>query len=355
MPAKNKNTFLVTGAGGFIGGWLVETLYLQGSPDVRAGIRSWHSAARLARFPVNIVPCDIMDTSQVSNAMAGATIIIHCAVGSKDVIVKGTENMLDVAYDQGVSHFIHLSTTEVYGDASGEIVESSPYQYRGDDYGDAKIEAEKLVWAYSKKGLPITIIRPSIVYGPFSKDWTVRLASRLQSGNWGLFDGEGDGFCNLIYINDLVAAVLSAAQKDFAVGEVFNLNGPEIITWNQYFQKLNAALGFSDLRVWGPTRSRIRSGLMEPVRSSAKFMLRHLESPLRKMYQRSRSMRVIMQYAEKCIKTTPQLDELDLYNRRAIYITQKARDILGFKPQCYVNFGIQMNVRWLRHLGLVNQ
>jgi nucleoside-diphosphate-sugar epimerase len=66
-------------------------------------------------------------------------------------------------------------------------------------------------------------------------------------------------------------------------------------------------------------------------------------------------MRVLMRYAETCIRTTPQLDELDLYNRRAIYIAQKAQDILGFKPQYDVNVGIQMNVRWLRHLGLVNQ
>ena len=62
-----------------------------------------------------------------------------------------------------------------------------------------------------------------------------------------------------------------------------------------------------------------------------------------------------MRYAEMRIITTPKLNELDLYNRRAIYISQKAQDILGFKPQYDVNFGIQMNVRWLRHLGLVNQ
>jgi nucleoside-diphosphate-sugar epimerase len=351
---NKKNKFLVTGAGGFIGGWLVETLFLQGSSDVRAGVRSWQGAARLARFPLNIVLCDVMNASQISQAMAGTSIIIHCAVGSQDVIVEGTENMLKVAYAQGVNHFVHLSTAEVYGNTNGEIDETYPYQNRGDDYADAKIEAEKLAWAYHKKGLPITVIRPSIVYGPFSKDWTVRLASRLQSGNWGLFEGEGDGFCNLIYVTDLVAGVLSATGEDLAVGEAFNLNGPEIVTWNQYFKRFNAALGFTDLRVWSPAQSRIRSSLMAPVRSTAKLMLRYLESPLRKIYQRFRSMRVLMRYAETRIITTPKLNELDLYNRRAIYISQKAQDILDFKPQYDVNFGIQMNVRWLRHLGLVN-
>ena len=57
----DKEKILVTGSGGFIGGWIVETLHLSHLADVRAGIRSWSSGARLARFPVEIVLCDVMD------------------------------------------------------------------------------------------------------------------------------------------------------------------------------------------------------------------------------------------------------------------------------------------------------
>jgi nucleoside-diphosphate-sugar epimerase len=352
---KNKETFLITGASGFIGGWIAEILYFEGLDDVRAGIRSWSGAARLARFPLNIVLCDVMDKAQISQAMAGVDTIIHCATGSRDVIIQGTENMLEIALAKGIKRFVHLSTTEVYGNASGEIDERYPYQYTGDEYGDSKIEAEKLCRRYYGRGLPITIIRPSIVYGPFSKDWTVRLTRKLQSGNWGLFEGNGEGFCNLIYINDLVAGILLAARQKRAIGEVYNLNGNEIITWNQYFLRFNAALGLPNLSVMSPAKSKINAALMEPVRTSAKFIVKQLESPLKKMYERFRYIRTLMQYAEKSIKTIPKLDELSLYNRQAIYVAKMAREKLGFKPKFDVSFGIQMNVHWLQHSGLVDR
>jgi nucleoside-diphosphate-sugar epimerase len=350
----NNERFLVTGATGFIGGWLVESIFLMGCNDVRAGIRSWSSAARLGRFPFEVVLCDVMDKDQIAKAMAGANYVIHCAIGSKKVIIQGTENMLEVALRQGVERFVHLSTTEVYGNACGEIDEKFPYHYTGQEYGDAKIEAEKLCWAYLAKGLPITVVRPPLVYGPFSKDWTVLLASKLQSGNWGIFQGHGEGFCNLVYIADLVSGILLAVQHQNAAGEVFNLNGLETITWNQYFQRFNMALGLADLKVIDSASSKLRSVMIEPLRASSKWALKYLEPTLRKMCQRFRPIKALMQYAEKSIRTTPQLDELNLYNRRALYLTKKAKDMLGYRPQYDVNTGLQMTVLWLDHLGLVN-
>jgi nucleoside-diphosphate-sugar epimerase len=349
----DKETILVTGAAGFIGGWLVESLYLNGSADVRAGIRSWSSAARLARFPVEIVPCDVMDEEQITQAMAGATAVIHCATGLGDVIIQGTRNMLDVALKLGVRRFVHMSTTEVYGDVSGEIDEESPFQWTGREYGDSKVEAEKLCWKFYEDGLPITVLRPSIVYGPFSKDWVVRLAHRLRSGNWGIFEGYGEGICNLVYVADIVSGILSVVGDERAVGEAFNLNGPEMITWNQYFQRLNAALGLPDLGVINPSDSRLRAAILQPVKSSARFALNHLESPLKKVYERFRGARAVMQLAEKSIKTTPSFTDLGLYNRNAVYLTSKARDMLGYRPRFDVDAGLQMSVSWLNHLGLV--
>jgi nucleoside-diphosphate-sugar epimerase len=349
-----KETILVTGAAGFIGGWLAETLCLNGSAEVRAGIRSWSSAARLARFPVEIVLCDVMDKAQITQAMAGATAVVHCATGLRDVIIQGTHNMLEVALKLGVRRFVHLSTTEVYGDVSGEIDEKSPFQYTGSEYGDAKIEVEKLGWQFYEKGLPTTVLRPSIVYGPFSKDWIIRLAGRLQSGNWGIFEGYGEGICNLVYVADVVSGILLAIRHEHAVGEVFNLNGPEMITWNQYFQRFNAALGLPELKVINPSGSRLRAAILQPVKSSARLALNHLESPLKKAYERFREARAVMQLAEKSIKTTASFTDLNLYNRKAVYLTSKAQEILGYHPRFNVDAGLQMSVSWLSHLGLVD-
>src|SRR5690242_10684133 len=85
----HKETILVTGATGFIGGWLVEAICLGSFAEVRAGIKSWSRAARLSRFPVKVVPCDVMDKEQITQGMCGVTHVIHCATGSREDIIQG--------------------------------------------------------------------------------------------------------------------------------------------------------------------------------------------------------------------------------------------------------------------------
>jgi nucleoside-diphosphate-sugar epimerase len=352
---SHKEKILVTGASGFIGGWLAETIYLSGSVSVRAGIRNWSRAARLARFPIEFVLCDVMDRAQIAEAMNGVTCVIHCAKGSKEITIEGTRNMLDAALRCGVKRLVHLSTAEIYGNPSGEIDETFPYKYTGNPYGDSKIEAEKVCWDYYKKGVPVTVIRPSIVYGPFSETWTIRFAQNLLSGNWGTFEGYGEGICNLVYIADLVSAIMLAARHESAIGGAFNLNGPERITWNQYFQRFNAALGLPDLRVFQPGGAKIRSVIMESVRASAKFALAHFESPLKLISQRFMPARKLMKSAEKSIKTTPRLEDLCLFNRDAVYLTTKAQRMLGYQPRFNLERGLEMSVRWLEYVGLLSR
>jgi len=350
-----KETILVTGASGFIGGWLAETLHLSGSVTVRAGIRNWSRAARLARFPIEFVLCDVMDSAQIAAAINGVTCVVHCAKGTEESTIEGTKNMLDAALKFGIKRFVHLSTAEIYGNPSGEIDETFPFQYTGNPYGDSKIEAEKLCWDYYKKGVPVSVIRPSIVYGPFSETWTVRFAQNLLSGNWGIFKGYGEGICNLVYISDLVSGIMLAARHESAIGEAFNMNGPEMVTWNQYFQRFNSALGLRDLRVFQPGSAKLRTMIMEPVRFSAKFVQAHFQGPLKSISQRFMPARKLMKSAEKTIKTTPRITELSLFNRDAVYLPTKAQQMLGYQPRFDLNKGLEMSVRWLTYVGLLSR
>ena len=110
-----RPTILVTGAGGFLGGRVCEILDGGGVASVRAGVRRWSSAARVGRLPVEIVTCDVRDLVQVERAVAGATAVVHCAVGDRAVTVDGTRNVLEASARHGVKRVVHISTIAVYG------------------------------------------------------------------------------------------------------------------------------------------------------------------------------------------------------------------------------------------------
>lgn len=343
---------LVTGAGGFIGGWLAETLFLAGA-HVRAGIHRWSGAVRLARFPMDIALCDVLNPEQITEALRGVTCVIHCAKGSDESIVQGTRNLIEASLEQGLERFLYVSTTEVYGNPSGTIDETYPCGKTGNSYGDSKTEAEILCWSYHAQGLPVTVIRPPIVYGPLSKTWTVNIALKLQSGNWGIFRARADGLCNLIYIADLVSGILLAARSDHAAGEAFNLNGPEAPTWNEYFQRFNLAIGLPALNVIEPTGASLRAAIMEPVRTSARLAKQHFEAPVRQFGASFGPAKQAMKYVERTIKTTPRMTDFALYNRTASYSAKKARDVLGFSPRFDVDTGLKITARWMEQIGLI--
>jgi nucleoside-diphosphate-sugar epimerase len=343
---------LVTGAGGFIGGWLAETLFMKGK-EVRAGVHDWSGAVRPARFLMDITPCDIMKPEQLNCVIAGVDNVVHCAYGSADVTVEGTRNILNASHQLGVERFVYMSTAEVYGNVNGVIDENFPYQYTGNSYVDSKIEAEKLCWQYYKRGLPVTIIRPSIVYGPFGRTWTIELARNLQSGNWGILDGHGDGICNLIYVLDLVDGILLTLQHEGAVGEAFNFNGVEQINWNEYFNKFNEALDLPKLAKKSSRATKIQTLLMEPVRRAAKFAKKNFESQIRSVAKKSRVVKSILKSAEQSLKTTPRLDTLSLYSRQAYYSAEKAQTMLGYFPRFNLEKGLDLSVRWLEHVSVI--
>jgi nucleoside-diphosphate-sugar epimerase len=347
MSAGNR--ILVTGGGGFIGGWIVDVLFMQGRTEVRAGIHSWTGASRVARLPVEIVLCDVLDRAQIAKAMEGVGTVVHCAAGSAATTVEGTENMLEASARAGVRRFVHLSTVDVYGDALGDVDESVPFKRTGSGYGDMKIDAEERCWSYSAKGLPVVALRPSAVYGPYNKLWVAKFAERILSGRWGTFGRLGDGVCNLVYITDLLQAVFLAMNSDRAVGQAFNVNGTERITWNDYFTKFNAALGGAPLHAVPPASFRASSVIMTPLKAGARFVMGHFSGPVTALYQRSQIVRSLMKQTEARMKTTPGAEEIAMFARQTRYTVAKAGDLLGFRPAVDVDRGLSMSVRWLAH------
>jgi nucleoside-diphosphate-sugar epimerase len=347
---------LITGGGGFVGSRFSEIIHLTRFAHARVGVRRWSGAARAARFPVDIVLCDVLDRRQVAEAMKGVNVVVHCAVGGDEVIVDGTRNVLEAATRAGVARVVHVSTAEVYGpDVSGHIDETWPHTPTGNPYADAKIEAERLVWEHDSRGLPVTVFRPSIVYGPWSEQWTAALAQRLQSGRWGRYERYGDGTCNLVYVDDLVAVALKSIDEDKAVGQAFNVGGPDLVTWNEYFDRFNAAMGLPPLEDRSASRTKLGSTFTGAIGGAALAVVARHGDAVMRIYQRGGPVAAGMKRLRRWLRDNPSSSELErLYSRKAFYDSAKAERLLGWRPTIDLDRGLRLSTDWLRYAGLLN-
>lgn len=345
---------MVTGAGGFIGGRVVEIMHLLDGWSPRAGLRVWSNGARVGRMPIELVQCDIMEPKQVQAAIEGVDAVVHCAVGPREVIVEGTRNLLEASRAKGLSRFVHLSTVDVYGETTGSVTEEHPLRVTSKEYGDSKIEAEELCREFRDLGLPVVVLRPTIVYGPFCGEWVVNYVDRLAAGRWPVPRDDAVGTCNLVYVDDLVAAILEALTRDRAVGEAFNVNGPqENLSWNDYFSALASSAGITRIDSPGFSRSRLEAALMSPIRKTARVTLDRFEEPILQIYKSSRTMRSAMKKLEAVVRRTPTPNEFTYYSREITYGCEKARRILGYRPEVPLEEGIALTGRWLAHHGYV--
>jgi len=345
---------LVTGASGFIGGRILEVLSQYEGYEPVAGIRRWASAARLGRLPVEVRQIDITDADMTRDAMRGIEAVVHCAVGDLETTVGGTRNVLAAALEEGVARVCHLSTVEVYGTETGLVREDDPVRRSGEAYADAKVGAEEVARDYSAQGLPLIILRPAIVYGPFSTNWTERIAERLVSGQWRRL-GSLDGICSAVYIDDVVAAVLRALETEAAVGGAFNVIGPETVSWDEFYATFNELLGLPPLRRRLPLLWHARAALVAPIRFGARTSMEVNPDLVMDLYTRWSVVKWLARKVERLVKATPPGAQLALFRRTATYDMTRAREVLGYEPRYDLRSGLELAVQWFRHhsgLGL---
>ncbi|MEZ4600298.1 MAG: NAD-dependent epimerase/dehydratase family protein [Syntrophotaleaceae bacterium] len=351
MPKEEK--ILITGATGFIGCRIVEILHMNGYSNIRAGIRQWSTAARLGRFPVDIVLMDLLRKEDIYTALTDVKYIIHCAKGTDGATDLGTRNLLEIAFENKIKHFVHLSTTEVYGGSEGEIDENTPLKYTGNEYNRAKIDAEKACWEFFEKGLPVTILRPSIVYGIFSSNWTVRFVKMMLEGKFGVYDKHGEGYSNLIYVDDLARAIFSILYKNQTFGQAYNIVGPELLTWNEYFYKLNRCLGLPPLKNLPASYVSFKTSALYPLRIAGKIIKKHFMAPVKILASNNRYADKLLRKTEETLKNTPASEELSLYSRKSIFINKKFQSLDNKFEMNSLDTSLKIIYDWLDHQGVI--
>ena len=95
---------------------------------------------------------------------------------------------------------------------------------------------------HQTKGLPAVVLQPTIVYGPFCKAWTDNPVAELQAGRVPLVNG-GNGCANAVYVDDVVQAMLLAAVRPEARGEIYLISGAAPVSWREFYGAFEAVLG----------------------------------------------------------------------------------------------------------------
>lgn len=320
---------LVTGASGFIGGELTRTLASHGE-RVRVLARPSSDLSALDGLDLEVIRGELSDTAALADAVAGAAVIFHCAALTADwgswedferSNVTGVRSLLAAAERAGVvERFVHVSSTDVYGYPKQVGDESSPMRDVGYPYNKSKILGERHVQhSHDSAGLPTTIVRPATVFGERSPTFTVELARRLLAGQLPLVAG-GRSHAGLIYVGDLVDAMLVAATKPQAVGEVYNLRDPVDMSWREAIAAMAAGLG-----VTKPPRN---------IPGPAAVAAAHLMEVVYKLLRR-RSRPLLTRHV------------VAILTRDQGYPIGKAERDLAFAPRIGLEVGLARSIDWL--------
>jgi NAD dependent epimerase/dehydratase len=255
---------LVTGAGGFIGGHVVEMLVRKGA-CVRAmcrynsrndrGTLDWLEPEVSAE--VEVVAGELRDIESVSAAVEGVEIVLHLGaqiaipysyVNPRDffeVNVLGTLNVAQAALRHGVARVVQTSTSEVYGTAqSVPIVESHPLEPQS-PYAASKVAADKLMDSFHRSfDLPVTVLRPFNTYGPRQSARAIvpTIISQALEGST-LRLGSLHTRRDLTFVEDTAAAFLAAATTDAAIGRTIHLGTDSDVAIGDLVELVGELLG----------------------------------------------------------------------------------------------------------------
>jgi NAD dependent epimerase/dehydratase len=242
---KSKNKILVTGADGFIGSHLVESLVHDGY-DVKAFVYynsfdSWgwlDSLSEDIKKNIEVFSGDVRDPFCVNNAMKDCSMVFHLAAliaipysyyspqSYVDTNIQGTLNVLQAGRDLGIEQIIHTSTSEVYGTARFvPITEEHPLQGQS-PYSASKIAADQLALSFHKSfDLPVSIMRPFNTYGPRQSTRAVipTIITQILNGTSKISLGKISPTRDFNYVGDTVNGFKSFIGKTKSFGEVINI------------------------------------------------------------------------------------------------------------------------------------
>jgi uncharacterized protein YbjT (DUF2867 family) len=225
---------LVTGGTGFVGGHVVRALR-QADKPVRCLVRDPRGAVNLESMGCELAEGDVTEPTSLERAVEGVEGVVHLVAirqGKEEqferIMTRGTGSLVLAARQAGVRRFVHMSALGV----SEQTKDLVPY-YR------AKWETEQTVQG---SAMPYVIFRPSFVFGPDGGILpTFRKLAKLMPVT--PIAGSGRQRIQPIWVDDVAAHIVQALELQAATDRTFELGGPDIVSWNEFWARLKLALG----------------------------------------------------------------------------------------------------------------
>lgn len=327
---------LITGATGFIGGFIVDEALRQ-DMEVWAAVRKNSSRKYLKDVRINFITLDLSDESILENQLKGHNFdyVIHAAGVTKcinkddffKVNTNGTKNLVNaiISLNMPLRRFVYISSLSV----CGSIREEQPYSeicesdipHPNTAYGQSKLKSEEFL--ASLDGFPYIILRPTGVYGPREKDYFMMAKSIKQHVDFAV--GYKPQDITFIYVADLVQAIFLSLIKGIVGHKYFLSDG------NVYSSRM-----FSDL---------IHHELGD------KWLLR-IKAPVW-------LLRIVTFAGEYIGRITGKITALnnDKYNimrqRNWRCDIQSAVNELGYKPKYDLTRGVKVTINWYKENGWI--
>jgi nucleoside-diphosphate-sugar epimerase len=245
--------YFITGGAGFLGINLTRYVLEKGHTVVSYDIAAEYEYPEKDDARVTVVQGDIRDFAGLSAAIKDCGIVVHTAAAlplysEQDIRttdIDGTRNVLQAAYDNGITRFIQISSTAVYGIPDHHpLVEDNPLIGVG-PYGEAKIAAERLCEEYRKKGMVVPIIRPKSFIGPERLGVFALFYDWASTGHGFPMIGSGSNRYQLLDVYDLCEAIYLCASLDAqTVNDTFNIGAETFATMKQDYQAVLDYAGF---------------------------------------------------------------------------------------------------------------
>jgi nucleoside-diphosphate-sugar epimerase len=242
---------LLTGGSGFLGSYVAEKLTISGH-QVRALVRPKSERRFLEKLAgIEFAPGSVEDKASLKPAVDGVDAVVHVAGVVKArtpaeffaVNAEGTQNLLDAALARGgIKRFVYVSSLAAVGPSLDgtpvpETAEPRPVTH----YGRSKLEGERRVLA-AKGALPVTVIRPPLIYGPRDRE-TLAFFTSVKNGVLPMM-GDGLNTLSVVYGEDCADAIAKAATAvDAPSGKAYFVEDGSVYVWKEALKDVEAAMG----------------------------------------------------------------------------------------------------------------